>query len=89
MSLAATSVALRSTQYSAFNLTAIHSGSGVQCASFNVEKSSIFAGLPSQNASCTRQEEEVAAFYLNNEALYLYDQSATPQELYIDRSRMG
>lgn len=90
-SLAATAAALpgASTQSTTFNLVAIHSGSAVQYASFNAAKSSIFAGLASQNASCARPEEQVATFHLDNEALYLYDQSATPQELYVDRSGMG
>jgi hypothetical protein len=88
-SLAATTTALPATQSNTFNLIAIHSGTGVQYASFNAAKSSIFAGLASQNASCARPEEQVATFYLNNEALYLYDQSATPQEIYVDRSGMG
>lgn len=93
-SLAATAAALpgactpQSTT-TTFNLVAIHSGSAVQYASFNAAKSSIFAGLASQNASCARPEEQVATFYLNNGALYLYEQSATPQELYVDRSGMG
>jgi hypothetical protein len=36
-----------------------HSGSGVQYSAFNAAKSSIFAGLPSQGASCARPEEPV------------------------------
>jgi uncharacterized protein YdaL len=88
-SLAATTTALPATQSNTFNLIAIHSASGVQYATFNAAKSSIFAGLGSQNANCARPEEQVATFYLNDGALYLYDQSATPQELYVDRSGMG
>lgn len=86
---ATTATAQPATQSNTFNLIAIHSASGVQYATFNAAKSSIFAGLASQNASCARPEEQVATFYLNNGALYLYDQSATPQELYVDRSGMG
>ncbi|KAF3388364.1 Cell wall protein phiA [Penicillium rolfsii] len=88
-SLAATATALPAVESKPFNVIAIHSGSGVQYAAFNAAKSSIFAGLPSQNASCARPEEQAATFYLNNGALYLYDQSATPQELFVDRSGMG
>jgi hypothetical protein len=87
--LAATTSALPATQSNTFNLVAIHSGSSVQYATFNAAKSSIFAGLAAQNASCAHPAEQVATFYLNNEALYLYDRSATPQELYVDRSGMG
>ncbi|KAJ5454866.1 uncharacterized protein N7458_005822 [Penicillium daleae] len=79
---------LLASQSNTFNLIAIHSGSGVQYASFNAAKSSIFAGPASQHASCARPEEQLATFYHNDEALYLYDQSATPQELYVDRSEM-
>lgn len=72
-----------------FGIVAIHSGSGVQYSAFNAAKSSIFAGLPSQGASCARPKEQQATFYIDNGALYLYDQSATPQEIYVDRSGMG
>lgn len=72
-----------------FGVVAIHSGSGVQYSSFNAAKSSLFAGLSSQNASCTRPQEQTATFYIQDGALYLYDQSATPQEIYVDRSGMG
>ncbi|KAJ5538870.1 hypothetical protein N7494_008349 [Penicillium frequentans] len=88
-SLAASASALPSTKSDTFGIVAIHSGSGVQYSSFNAAKSSIFAGLKSQNASCARPKEQDATFYLNNGALYLYDQSATPQEVYVDRSGMG
>ncbi|KAJ5157917.1 uncharacterized protein N7482_009017 [Penicillium canariense] len=89
VSLAATAAALPAIESNTFNVITIHSGSNVQYASFNAAKSSIFAGLSSQNASCARPKEQIATFYLNNEALYLYDESATPQELYVDRSGMG
>lgn len=72
-----------------FGIVSIHSGSAVQYASFNAAKSSLFAGLPSQNASCARPQEQTATFYIKDGALYLYDQSATPQEFYVDRSGMG
>lgn len=78
-------------QLKTFNLLAIHSGSAVQYAGFNAAKGSLFAGLPSQNATCTRPKEQTATFYIKDGALYLYDQdqSATPQEFYVDRSGMG
>lgn len=72
-----------------FGIVSIHSGSAVQYASFNAAKSSLFAGLSSQNASCARPQEQTATFYIKDGALYLYDQSATPQEFYVDRSGMG
>ncbi|KXG53356.1 uncharacterized protein PGRI_004060 [Penicillium griseofulvum] len=72
-----------------FGLVAIHSGSAVQYAAFNAAQSSLFAGLPNQGASCARPKEQQATFYINDGALYLYDKSATPQEIYVDRSGMG
>jgi len=73
-----------------FGVLAIHSGSGVQNSGFNAAKSSLFAGLPSQNASCARPEDgQTATFYIKDGELYLYDQSATPQKFYVDRSGMG
>ncbi|BCR82794.1 cell wall protein PhiA [Aspergillus chevalieri] len=73
-----------------FGVLAIHSGSGVQNSGFNAAKSSLFAGLPSQNASCARPEDgQTATFYIKDSELYLYDQSATPQKFYVDRSGMG
>lgn len=88
-SLAATTTAVPATQSNTFGVVAIHSGSSVQYSSFNAAKSSIFAGLPSQNASCARPNEQDATFYIKNGALYLYDESATPQEIFVDRSGMG
>lgn len=73
-----------------FGVLAIHSGSGVQDSGFNAAKGSLFAGLTSQNASCARPEDsQTATFYIKDGALFLYDQSATPQEFYVDRSGMG
>lgn len=88
-SLAATAAAAPTAESKTFNVISIHSGSAVQYAGFNAAKSSILAGLPSQNASCARPEEQTATFYINHGALYLYDQSATPQEIFVDRSGMG
>ena len=73
-----------------FGVLAIHSGSGVQNSGFNAAKGSLFAGLTSQNASCARPEDgQTATFYIKDGELYLYDQSATPQKFYVDRSGMG
>ncbi|KAL3419059.1 cell wall protein [Phlyctema vagabunda] len=72
-----------------FGLIAIRSGSGVQNAGFSAANSSIFAALPNQGASCDVQGQNFATFYLEGTALYLYAASATPQQLYVDRSGMG
>ncbi|PWY93862.1 hypothetical protein BO94DRAFT_612408 [Aspergillus sclerotioniger CBS 115572] len=89
---AATAAALPATDASSsetFGVIAISSGSGVQNSAFNAAKSSIFAGLKSQNASCDRPQEQFATFYINQGSLYLYDASATPQEIFVDASGMG
>ncbi|OJJ96037.1 hypothetical protein ASPACDRAFT_81717 [Aspergillus aculeatus ATCC 16872] len=92
-SAAATAAALPATDASSqsqtFGIVSIHSGSAVQYQPFTAAKSSLFAGLPGQNASCARPKEQTATFYIQDGALYLYDQSATPQEFYVDRSGMG
>jgi hypothetical protein len=72
-----------------FGVVAIHSGSAVQYQAFSAAKSSIFAGLNSQNASCDRPDEKSATFYIQDGSLYLYAASATPQEVFVDRSGMG
>ncbi|KAJ5125127.1 hypothetical protein N7448_004454 [Penicillium atrosanguineum] len=89
VSLTATTTALPATHSETFGIVAIHSGSDVQYSSFNAAKSSIFAGLKKQDASCARPKEQDATFYIQNGALFLYDTSATPQEIYVDRSGMG
>lgn len=92
-SAAATAAALPATESSTsnptFGIVSIRSGSAVQYAPFNAALSSIFAGLPNQNASCARPEEQTATFYIQDGGLFLYDQSATPQQIYVDRSGMG
>ncbi|PYI11960.1 hypothetical protein BO78DRAFT_392647 [Aspergillus sclerotiicarbonarius CBS 121057] len=89
---AATVAALPATDASSsetFGVIAIASGTGVQNSGFSAAKSSLFAGLPSQNASCATPNENFATFYINNGSLFLYDASATPQEFYVDASGMG
>ncbi|KAJ5156882.1 hypothetical protein N7492_009685 [Penicillium capsulatum] len=88
-SLIAGATAAPATESKTFNVISIHSGSGVQNAGFNAAKSLFFAGLSSQNASCARPKDQFATFYINDGALYLYDRSATPQEIFVDRSGMG
>ncbi|RHZ47228.1 cell wall protein PhiA [Aspergillus thermomutatus] len=85
----ASAAAAQSSNSKTFGLVAIHSGSAVQYSAFNAAQSSLFAGLKSQNASCDRSGEQTATFYLDDGALYLYAASATPQEVYVDRSGMG
>lgn len=90
--VAATAAAMPAAESSGpntFGVIAIHSGSGVHNSGFNAAKGSLFAGLPNQGASCARPDEQSATFYIKDGALFLYDASATPQEIYVDRSGMG
>ncbi|KAL3446369.1 hypothetical protein BJX65DRAFT_279460 [Aspergillus insuetus] len=70
-----------------FGLVAIRSGDAVQYAGFNAALRSIFAGLPSQNATCDGTDDGYATFYLKDGALFLY--GPNEQQLYVDRSGMG
>ncbi|KAI1472145.1 cell wall protein PhiA [Daldinia caldariorum] len=73
-----------------FSLMALRSASEVHFAGFEAAKSSLFLKLPSQNASCDAGPADYATFYLQDDGgLYLYAASATPQQLYVDRSGMG
>ncbi|KAI0376769.1 cell wall protein PhiA [Hypomontagnella monticulosa] len=72
-----------------FSLMALRSASEVHFASFGAAKSSLFLHLPAQNASCDAGEADYATFYLQDGGLYLYAASATPQQLFADRSGMG
>ncbi|KAI1212124.1 cell wall protein PhiA [Annulohypoxylon truncatum] len=72
-----------------FTLMSLRSGSEIHYASFEAAKSSIFLKLPSQNASCDAGPAEAATFFLQDGGLYLYAESATPQQLFADRSGMG
>ncbi|KAL2815247.1 hypothetical protein BDW59DRAFT_153917 [Aspergillus cavernicola] len=97
--LAAASVALTATAQptgtcapstpDTFGLVAIHSGNAVQYAGFNAALRSIFAGLPSQNATCDGTDDGFATFYIQDSALFLYGPSETPQQIFVDRSGMG
>lgn len=71
-----------------FQLTALRSASPIHFASFSAAKGSLFLNLPSQGASCDKDTNS-ATFYLDDGALYLYAASATPQQIYVDRSGMG
>ncbi|KAK0120121.1 hypothetical protein ONS95_011529 [Cadophora gregata] len=72
-----------------FSLLAIRSGSSIQYATFGAAKSSLFANLPAQNASCDACGVNTATFTLKDGTLNLYAASATPQTFYVDRSGMG
>ena len=73
-----------------FGLMALRSASPVHFAGFEAARSSLFVNLPAQNASCDDPlNANQATFYLQDSELYLYAASATPQQLYADRSGMG
>ncbi|KAL3476713.1 hypothetical protein BJX99DRAFT_258262 [Aspergillus californicus] len=70
-----------------FSVVAIRSGDAVQYSGFNAALGSLFAGLPSQNATCDGTDDGFATFYIKNGALFLYGPES--QEFYVDRSGMG
>lgn len=72
-----------------FQVMAIRPGSAIQYAAFQAARNNLWLKLPHQNASCDRPDENRATFALNNGSLYLYAESETPQELFVDRSGMG
>jgi len=72
-----------------FNLMALRSASDVHFAKFSAALSSIFLNLPEDNASCDAETDGSATFYIQDGEMYLYAASATPQQLYVDRSGMG
>lgn len=72
-----------------FSLMALRSASEVHFAGFEAAKGSLLLKLPSQNASCDAGPADHATFFLKDGGLYLYAASATPQQLYADRSGMG
>lgn len=72
-----------------FNLMALRSASDVHFAKFSAAKTSIFLNLADDGASCDAETDSAATFYLQDGEMYLYAASATPQQLYVDRSGMG
>lgn len=77
-----------------FVLTALRSASPIHFASVSAAKRSIFLNLPSQGATCDDgskpTDPNFATFTLSEDGgLYLYAASATPQQLFADRSGMG
>ncbi|OJD32339.1 cell wall protein [Diplodia corticola] len=71
-----------------FGGLAIHSGSDIQNAGVSASKNSLWLNH-AQDASCDKQGTDFATFYIQDGAAYLYSTSATPQQLYVDRSGMG
>ncbi|KAK0659339.1 Cell wall protein phiA [Lasiodiplodia hormozganensis] len=70
-----------------FGGIAIHSGSAIQNSGVSAGLNSLWLGR-TQDASCD-SETNFATFYIQDGAAYLYAASATPQQLYVDRSGMG
>lgn len=80
----------QSTTSKTFGVMSIHSGSSVHYAGWGASLNTLGAGLKDQGASCDAGEKtNTATFYIQDGALYLYAQSATPQEVWVDRSGMG
>lgn len=78
-----------SSDVQAFGLLALRSASDIHFSSFNAAKSSIFLKLPDQGASCDKDSDGTATFYLQDGGLYLYSTENPPQQIFVDRSGMG
>ncbi|KAL8383209.1 hypothetical protein RB595_006795 [Gaeumannomyces hyphopodioides] len=73
-----------------FNLITLRSGSLVHLSWVSAAKSGLHVRLPAQNASCDRGEDpNQATFYLHDGGLFLHAASATPQQMWVERSWMG
>ncbi|KAI1361565.1 hypothetical protein F5Y08DRAFT_15307 [Xylaria arbuscula] len=77
-----------------FGILSLRSASPIHFAQFQAALSSIFLDLPSQNSTCDDGEKPTEANYATftlseDGGLYLYAASATPQQLFVDRSGMG
>ncbi|KAK2048606.1 cell wall protein PhiA [Colletotrichum somersetense] len=78
-----------------FKLQVVAVTTPIHQQAFQAAHSSIWVGLPKQNATCNNTPDEPteneATFYLDPQdgGLYLYGASATPQETYADRSGFG
>ncbi|RYO76345.1 hypothetical protein DL762_009810 [Monosporascus cannonballus] len=68
---------------------ALRSASPVHFASISASQSNLFLHLPKQGASCDVEDPGYATFSLIDGGLFLYAASATPQQIYVDRSGMG
>ncbi|GAP83025.1 putative cell wall protein [Rosellinia necatrix] len=77
-----------------FTLLSLRSASAVHFGQVSAALNSVFVNLPAQNATCddgaAPTQPGYATFTLSEAGeLYLYAASATPQQLYADRSGMG
>ncbi|KAL1646599.1 hypothetical protein SLS58_003185 [Diplodia intermedia] len=71
-----------------FGAVAIHSGTAIHNSGVSASQNSLWLDH-AQDASCDKPNTDFATFYIQDGAAYLYAASATPQQLYIDRSGMG
>lgn len=73
-----------------FGIMSLRSASPIHFGQFSAALSSVFIGLPEQNATCHGEARDSAVFYLKEGGLYLYnDCKGEEQRLYADRSGMG
>ncbi|EME38880.1 hypothetical protein DOTSEDRAFT_112156, partial [Dothistroma septosporum NZE10] len=70
-----------------FGLIAIRAGSPIQNSGITASNGSIFVG-GKQDADCDKTSN-FSTFFLQDGEAYLYTASATPQQLWVDRSGMG
>lgn len=72
-----------------FGLIAIRSGSPIQNTGITASRGNLLVGGNQSDASCDVQGTKFATFTIIDGAAYLYAASATPQQLWVDRSGMG
>ncbi|CAG9986868.1 unnamed protein product [Clonostachys byssicola] len=76
-----------------FEILPLRSASDIHFARISAAKSSLFAKLPEQDASCLAGVDgnQPAAFQINSEdkTLWLYASGNPRQQIYVDRSGMG
>ncbi|KAF4468580.1 cell wall [Fusarium albosuccineum] len=72
-----------------FEAISLRSASPIHFAGVQAYKSHLMLNVKDQKASCDKKSDNQATFNLIGDELYLYRKSATPQQLWVDRSGMG
>lgn len=77
------------TDVEAFGLLALRSASDIHYAQVSAKVNSIFLRLEDQGATCEKESDNAATFYLKDGQLFLYSKDGPTQQIYADRSGMG
>lgn len=73
----------------AFGLLALRSASDIHYARVSAKVNSIFLRLDDQGATCEKESDNTATFYLKDGQLFLYTGDGPKQQIFADRSGMG